>query len=303
MNYIIVGKYGIPSIKSIYNNLENIFIIKCFDGQWKRLLKRERDQKFIWLSINNFIITTNDRFLRFGCTSPLIFNGAKIYNKSKSIDLASNKYLARLKMQENNIPIPKTSLSYRDFFDLDSNSYKIVIARPFKHSKGKDFHILKNNQEYNHFTLTPSNYYYSELYNKQREVRVHIAHGKILSIQEKPLVEGIIQANQAITHESWRVIPWGEYEKDICYIACKAVQSIGLDCGAVDLMIDRRNNLMPLCVCEINTCPSLDSSPYDQKRYSKYFNWLFRHEREWFNFEIWTQGKSFSFKNDQLDNS
>jgi len=305
MNYIIIGKYGIPSIKKIISQLTSCLVIKKFDIRngyiWKALYQNKWENYTRLNNDPNF--TSNDKILRWGCCTPLYFNGAKVYNNSKGINLASNKYKARMKMKECGVPIPKTSLNYRDFAIYTSVvSYPYIIARPFKHHGGKNFYILKNNNDYNNFSFYPRNFYYSEVYNKNREIRVHIAHGKILSIQEKPLIEGIIQANQAQTHEPWNVVRWNDYKKNICKIACDTVKVLGLDYGAVDIMLNNSNREMPICVCEVNTCPSLDSSPYDQHRYAQYINWLFMKNREWYDYTQWNAGKSFAFKNEQLGN-
>lgn len=299
MNYIIVGKYGIPSIKSIYDNLENVMIIKSFDGRWKKLSKKPNGM-YVWLSVAHPVFSAADKILRWGCTTIINANGATVYNKSRAINLASNKFEARMKMQENNVPIPRTNIGR---MGIAYATFPIII-RPLKHSKGKDFYIANNYGEFYpifHNTFFDGGCYYSSVYDKKQEYRVHVAFGKILSIQEKPLVDGIIQANQAQTHESWRVLPWSEYRRDLCRIAVDAVKALGLDTGAVDVMVNRENREMSICICEVNTAPSLDSSPYDQKRYSMFINWLFRSNREWYKYEDWQAGKSYSFKNSQLE--
>lgn len=300
MNYVVISKYGIPSVKALFPLLKDAIIIKNFDGVWKKLAQSTRGDYLIWTRIDTPIFNEQDKILRWGCSTPLRFNGATLYNRADAIRLASNKYEARVKMKERNVPVPKTT-SVREW-GYSQDDFPVIV-RPLKHYGGKNFHIYIDNDPLIILCTEgiSDEYYCSEVYNKQREVRVHVAHGKILSIQEKPLQEGVIQANQAITHESWTTIRWGDYEKDICKIACDAVKAIGLDCGAVDVMIDRRNREMPVCICEVNTAPSLSSSPYDLARYSKYINWLFREPREWFNYEKWRIGKSYAFKNGQLE--
>ena len=87
----------------------------------------------------------------------------------------------------------------------------------------------------------------------------------------------------------------------MCKVAVDAVKALGLDTGAVDIMVDKRNAEIPVCVCEVNTAPSLDSSPLDQEKYSKFINWLFCSDREWWNYEEWEAGKSYAWKNFQLE--
>jgi len=69
--------------------------------------------------------------------------------------------------------------------------------------------------------------------------------------------------------------------------------------GGVDVLCNPEYN-PPAVICEINSAPTIKSSEYTVSRYTKYFDWLFREKRRWFNYSEWEQGKSFAFKNEQL---
>lgn len=239
-----------------------------------------------------------DTIINYGCAFNL-YNSATIINSVSAVNKICDKFNARMAMDKFKIPRPKTSLYHNNL------NYPMIL-RPRHHSRGKDFYLVNNGTEcyaaYEYFYNKGMDFYYSEFYNKKREVRVHVAHGKILLIHEKGLSPDSIQANHFITGEEWKVIPWSDYEFDVCRIAVDAVKSVGADFGAVDIMINRDNTEMPVCVCEINSAPSFETSEYTVSRYAKYFDWIFSEpNRKWWDYEKYTQGKSFAWKNNQLD--
>lgn len=214
-----------------------------------------------------------------------------IINKYEASKLAADKRLSRLFLQEKGISVPKS-------FD---NSYRgelkfPIIARPSKHHGGSDFHMINNL----HDLLTNHNpdFYYQEVINKTNEYRVHVAFGKVIGINEKPIGDDI-RANQAVTGLSWgTVLKWNDYPVELCRVACSAVKELGLDYGAVDVMYDGTTYY----VAEVNTSPYIDEgSMYTAGRYAKVFEMKIKSGNyEHNDFSQYTKGKSFSWKNSQL---
>jgi glutathione synthase/RimK-type ligase-like ATP-grasp enzyme len=273
MNYIIIHKFGIPSIKAIMNLMD----VDC-------TLLKGREQ------INRTRFNSGDKIIRWATQLQFNTNHAKIFNLSKGIVNASNKAKARQIFQENNVSCPIT------WFDDYTIQYP-VIARPSHHRKGEQFFIIENQRQMNIYGNI--DFYYSQIIDKTNEYRVHVGHGKVLLIHEKPLLEGEIRANQHITGLSWgNVLRWEDYRKNLCKLACDAVKVLGLDMGAVDIIKDRENNYY---VLEVNTAPTLNDSPYSCQRYAKYFDWIFKNDNpQWWDYTQWEAGKSFAWKNNQL---
>ena len=103
--------------------------------------------------------------------------------------------------------------------------------------------------------------------------------------------------NRAVVHEEWEAIPWSEFHFNACLEALKAVQALGLDTGGVDVMI-RGDEAV---VLEVNTAPTLISSPYVSSRWAEYFNWLFTPgKKEHWDFTQFKKAESFAWKHKQL---
>jgi predicted ATP-grasp superfamily ATP-dependent carboligase len=298
MNYILVGKHGRPSIRAVSEQMNqshtvlmrrayvsgNIRWFKLVNNSWVKCLPLNQNPTF----------QIEDKIIRWGISTNLETNGATIYQHGHAIDTISNKYETRRVLSASGVYVPKTSMN-------PSELRYPLIARPIHHSRGRNFHVL--NTPNDHVT---GRVYYSEIYPKKEEVRVYVAHGKVLSIRTKPLVEGVIQANRAITHDEWGVVPREEYSRyySCCMAACKAVKAVGADNGGVDVMINRElEEGKRVCVCEINSAPTIKSSELNVQKYAKYFDWLFNSSsrRAWWPFESYTRGNSFIFMNEQLE--
>jgi len=89
--------------------------------------------------------------------------------------------LSRQTFIENNVNCPV--LVTPENFDI---SYLPIIARPLVHSKGKNFVVLNSFSDFErHYNQNNQGWYYSNFINKEREFRVHCAHGKVLVLMEK----------------------------------------------------------------------------------------------------------------------
>ena len=101
------------------------------------------------------------------------------------------------------------------------------------------------------------------------------------------------------TNQAWRTMRWSEFETPIMYkalvAALNAIESVGLDFGGVDVMI----NSTAVAVCEINTSPSIDGE-FGAKKYGDYFKWIDSGEREHWNYSAFRASRSLFWKNSQL---
>lgn len=300
MNKILVGIHGRPSIKNVYSLMANPEV-----EVWVRRRVRRKDKsiKEYWRVYSNGDSSKyrveyhprfqNDVILRWGNEIQIEHPNCKIYNESRAIALASQKGRARQIMFEAGVRVPRIVVP------VDQNIHFPVIARPQVHAKGKNIVVLNNITEFRNFYNSHSDWYFAEFYPKDREVRCHVAHGKILAMMEKPAPsdKSTIAWNRAVVHEEWTAIPWGDYHFNACLEALKAVEALGLNTGGVDVMI-RGDEAV---VLEVNTAPTLISSPYVSQRWSEYFNWLFRtSERTPWDYKQFKKADSFAWKHQQL---
>jgi hypothetical protein len=221
-------------------------------------------------------------------------SGRNTYNKFAAMKLNGQKGVCRAKLATDGVPVPKVVTSH-------TTCTFPVIARPQQHHKGQNFYILYEEYDLMKFMGLHPDYYYAEKFEKNREIRVHCAHGKVLFVKEKPLADGVTQANQAVTHESWRTMKWSEFENDALHKALRAaldaVRAIGLDFGGVDVMVNDENG--EVAVCEVNTAPTLDGE-YSAGKYASYAKWLSDGEREHWNYQDMQKAKSLFWKKAQL---
>lgn len=285
---ILVGKDGRPSMKGVYikmlNNSELHIRRKLTDKKGKI---NEYFKKHTNHIINNFTklaINTNDLtnkiILRWGNTMQVDLTGSIVYNKSEAISKACNKKLSREIFEKEGLNCPQLIKKGQ----VIMNQQFPIIARPSKHSKGKNFIELKDQQSVLNHMNTHNDWYYSEFVDKIQEFRLHIGHGRILNYLEKPKPEdNQIAWNRALNGEAFVNVKWDDYNKDICVLAIKSLQVLGLDFGAVDIMLTKDKKA---CLLEVNTAGTLVSSEYSMSRYAKYFDWLCKTNKRREHFEL-----------------
>lgn len=279
---ILVARHGRPSQKELFKKTANSELIirsAIFEGFVRRdnpnNLKQRTKQKNLNLNVNSGIL------IRWGCTSNVNTDGAIVYNKAAAIQLANDKLESRRALEAADVPVPKT-YSYQDLQNAPAGSIKWpLIGRPKQHGRGRNFNMCNNMEEVNSSRNNKSCVYWSEVYHKTQEFRVHCMHGKIASILSKPAPENPDSHawNHAQVNIPFTNIPQGEWKNYICKAALAAVEALGLDWGGVDVMVNdnyQEQNVPRAVICEVNTAPTLKSSEYTLNKYHRYFEWLRR---------------------------
>ena len=301
---IFVGKDGRPSMRLVYSKMHDGSIVVR-----RRVMRRGMLRKTYYRVYNDNVdaIDCKDRInpiepkstvIRWGTREVINNDGNLIYNQAAAIAKGTDKKSARLLMEQDGVSVPKrvdpANLAHDDF---------PIIARPSIHAKGRNFVTLNTEDEFieHYINHWDDGWYYSAFVDKEREFRVHCAHGKVLAVMEKPKADKIAW-NRAINEDPFVYVPWNDLDnkkmKGIMVEALKAIDSLGLDFGGVDVMMYKGKPY----VLEVNTSPTLASSDYVASRWAKYFDWLFRSEerRPHWDYKKFVKGKSLLWKNGQL---
>lgn len=297
--FIVCGKDGRPSMKRVYSQLETktpeLLVRRAIKGKepFVRHYTNALADYFVKKPID-IINAESSIVIRWGTRMDMPTNNETIvYNKASSIELATNKLKSRIEFIRNNVRCPNLYTP-----SMDTVTFPI-IARPFVHSKGKNFVVIPHMEAFKAFSANyPEGWYYSQFIDKEREFRVHCAHGKVLGIMEKPAIKGEMAWNRAINHESFTRVRQANYIHDVCLQALNAVSSLKLDFGGVDVILKDNQAY----VLEVNTAPTLNSSDYISSQYAKYFKWLFDSDTRnphW-DYTSYSKPASFAWKQDQF---
>ena len=317
---ILTGKHGRPSTKLAFSSglvdNDSTLVQKRKLKSGKSYFRMFTDKKTLYKKVTEEIPylyenrTLNKKgvnefnaeesvVVRWGTTQQMLTNNKTVvYNSCTAIKNATDKKLSRELFIEENVSCPKLVTKT----NVVTNDLPI-IARPFIHSKGKNFIVLNTIAEFNnHFN--PQTFYYSNFIDKDREFRVHVGHSKALAILEKikPQDGGIAWNRAQNDVDPFEYINWGEVDtqKLHCVLleAIKAVKAVGLDMGGVDVML--KDGVA--YVLEVNTAPTLNTSPYVAKRWCMYWDWLFASEtrKEHWDYTKFKKGSSLIWKNYQL---
>lgn len=313
MNKIILtGKHGRPSTKLAWSFLSTDVNNPITLVQRRQFTKR--NGKFVQyyrifgdtslydesqtyqLKLKNFNFD-NSVIIRWGTREPITYHSSIIYNKSGAIANATDKLLSRQIFAERGVSAPRLLNQVDDYRE------GIVIARPFVHSKGNNFVVLESKEELEKHWR--SGWYYSEFVDKVREFRVHCGHGKVLALMEKHNPNNGNHAWNRAQNDTEPFTRIKQKETDeqnlrgIMVEALKAVKSLGLDMGGVDVMLDENGISY---VLEVNTAPTLNSSPKVAEMWAKYWEWLLRvnARRDHWDFLAFKKASSLFWKQEQL---
>lgn len=294
---ILCARDGRPSMKKVYSQMNS--------GVLQVLRRPKKGKHYVRHYQNNnsdilhklpvdSLNAEGDILIRWGNRVSIPTNNNTItYNCMDAIKNATDKKLSRQLFMQKDVRTARLVTP-----DTVTPNQFPVIARPFVHSKGRNFVVLTDMVDFrNHYNRLNNEWYYSEFINKEREFRVHCAHGKVLAVMEKPAGVGIAW-NRARNHEAFVRIYQNSYIKDVCLQALNAMKAVGLDFGGVDVLYKGDKAY----VIEVNTSPTLNSSEYVSARYAKYFDWLHRSNkrRPHWDYTKYKKAKSFAWLEGQL---
>lgn len=173
-----------------------------------------------------------------------------IINPFYAIQNASRKLEARQKLLSLGIPAPQLYFSWNI-----SQENLPVIARPRRHMKGRDFHLIENMDKAIEFAK--KGYYLQEVIDKDREYRIFVFKDRILEIDvklknENPNHDGMIRTHRLGWHNSR--VPMNDVNSNLRAYARAAVTSLNLDFGAADCCTSKDGGIS---IFEVNSAPAL----------------------------------------------
>jgi len=325
-NIVLTGKHGRPSTKLVHTKgtaqcvlvqrRQMPFKIKksklglktvpqyyrVFENRDKLAVNLE-NKKYLFEYKADNIALKNSILIRWGTRENIKMENSIVYNKIVGLENATNKLRSRELFIKNNVNCPKLVT----LFNILTTDLPI-IARPFEHSKGRNFIVLDSIAAFiaHH---NDKKFYYSQFIDKTREFRIHAGHNKVIAVMEKskPKENNIAWNRAQNDTDPFDYVKWTTIDeqnlKCVLDVALKAIAAVELDFGGVDVMYKDGEAY----ALEVNTAPTLNTSEYVAGRWAMYFDWLFRGDkikntikREHWVTDGFEKGSSLIWKNYQL---
>ena len=159
-----------------------------------------------------------------------------------------NKLTAFKLFKENKVKCP-------DFWFTIPIDNLPVLGRDKTHFQGKDIVLIKNSKDYVYKD------FYVKYIDKKQEFRVHLFEDTIINISKKLPRENEEQDKIVwCSNRGWRQIRYNEegiHRKKLESLAKKALKALSYRFGAVDIILDKDNELW---VLEVNSAPNMEGN-------------------------------------------
>lgn len=189
--------------------------------------------------------------------------GTRYINNPESVGVATNKLKAFEAMKEAGVSVPKFTSNLNEVKDslTEENSLQWLARTKLTGTKGQGIVRICGG-------IVPEEGYpeaglYVEYIKKINEYRIHVFGGEVIDFAQKKKRLDMDKEDvdfQIRNHDNGWVFCREEIElpHDAVDQAVKAVEAIGLDFGAVDLVFNTYRNTS--YVLEVNTCPGMEGT-------------------------------------------
>lgn len=184
-----------------------------------------------------------------------------VINNITPINAASNKVQTLAILRDHGLPIPIYFLTWDDMLQYVRYNWghAVVLGRDQYGSQGRDIEVYKvGGREADGFAEKPRRHHdwYSIFEDSRREYRLHVVKDKVVRVQGKYLdhpeqAEKNPYVRNYSTGYRFRT-PRKNLIPSRKKIAIQAVQTLGLDFGAVDMILNGER----ATILEVNTAPS-----------------------------------------------
>lgn len=216
----------------------------------------------------------NQIMINWGLSSiPWLTDTNNVINKPDAIRISSNKLLCFNRFNTFNLHTPYNPLSYVPFTTdrLTASQWlndgKVVCRTLLSASSGRGIIIADQATNPEELVDAPL---YTKYIKKKYEFRVHIVQDRPIYVQQKKKLSeeqlearGIVARNKYIRNLENGYIFSGELTvedevtEEVVSQSKMAIEALGLDFGAVDILITKE---MDIYVLEVNTAPGLEGT-------------------------------------------
>lgn len=159
-------------------------------------------------------------------------------NRNDALKLARNKLVSLFHFKSAGLPVPR--------FSKEISGLRFpILGRSFYHHGGKDIKVIKSMIDFIECD------YYIEFLPVEKEYRFHVVDGGIISASRKYDGDENVFCRNYST--GWRFKEVKRYSPELPVISKEAVKCLGLDFGAVDIIISEGKPY----VLEVNTAPGM----------------------------------------------
>jgi len=186
------------------------------------------------------------------------------------ITSSTNKRVMRELFREHDVPMPRLYTQTEAAIKVAMGGR--VVGRPDRHMKGRGFWLIDSPRRLRRALAGTSRKraatHFMDYIEAPHEYRVHIFKGKSIRISEK-----LAGSHGETTHGDYTTIKPTGPTKHVRQAAKAAVEAVGLDFGAVDILADDEH----CWVLEVNASPGLGGTM--PKLYADTFIKWYREER------------------------
>jgi len=202
-----------------------------------------------------------DYLIRWGSRTSVGYRPREtVVNSMESLRQNTDKLQTLRRLDNAGVPVPEYTTN-RDEIS-DTFGYP-ALGRAEQHTRGQDINLIL---QWRDAYLTDGNDYFVEYVPTDLEYRMHVIDGEVVKIHEKRLRSDEDNHPFLRNHETgWIFVDPREQPPD-SQLAIDAVGALGLDFGAVDMIMGEDGNPY---VLEVNSAPSLDEA--NLRRYGEQF--------------------------------
>ncbi|MDD2273968.1 MAG: hypothetical protein PHH29_17115 [Desulfuromonadaceae bacterium] len=222
-------KSGSKSAKALANYM-NVLILKQTNSKFRPRL--------------------SDVIINWGSSQP-IGSTCSTINYPSSVTYASNKLLSFNKLNEAGVSIPRFTT---DINIADANYERVFVRHTLTGHSGEGIEVINTGSQ-----CLPNAPLYVEAIRKKNEYRVIVVDGEVVDIKQKRLSTDAPEDRSRYVrnlNNGWIFSRDNvEYVEGLNEIGIEAVNALGLDFGAVDIITDCNDKLY---VLEVNTAFGLE---------------------------------------------
>lgn len=208
----------------------------------------------VWMTRNNRYLRRHN-VINWGSNSEI--EGMRIVNLPYAILHAVNKGTFFREVPADIVPEWTTNKEAAK--EWARQGHKVYCRTLLSSSEGRGIVVAETPEQVVNAPL------YTKRFKHAREYRVHVAFGKVIQVVQKKKRNGVENANPLIrSNRGWvfaRNLDQPEDSVEVTKVkevAIRAINSLGLDFGALDILYSKRQE--KAVVLECNTAPGLDKT-------------------------------------------